>query len=97
MHVEIAPKVVSSNPVSRRSGPKTCAPTVRGAARGHTCSRVLGARKWSRPGRVGAGCDARVLGLHAAQFVRGVQEGSAVPRSGQRWRDVGRRHLVFNI
>ena len=58
------------------------------------CSRVLGARKWSRPGRVGAGCDARVLGLHAAH-VGGVQEGSAVPRSGQRWRDVGRRHLVF--
>ena len=60
------------------------------------CSRVLGDREWSRPGRVGAGCDARVLGLHAAH-VGGVQEGSAVPRSGQRWRDVGRRHLVFNI
>ena len=98
MHVEIAPKVVSSNPVSRRSGPKTCAPTMRGAARGHMCSRVLEARKWSGPGRVGAGCDARVLGLHAAHVhVGGVQEGSAVPRSGQRGRDVGRRHLVFNI
>jgi len=60
------------------------------------CSRVLGARKWSQPGRVGAGCDARVLGLHAAH-VGGVQEGSAVPRSWQRWREVGRRHLVFNI
>ena len=60
------------------------------------CSRVLGAQKWSRPGRVGAGCDTRVLGLHAAH-VGGVQEGSAVPRSGQGWRDVGRRHLVFNI
>ena len=96
MHVEIAPKVVSSNPVSRRSGPKTCAPTMRGAARGHMCSRVLEARKWSGPGRVGAGCDARVLGLHAAH-VGGVQEGSAVPRSGQRGRDVGRLHLVFNI
>ena len=54
--------------------------------------------KGTEPGRapVGAGCDARVLGLHAAH-VGGVQEGSAVPRSGQRWRDVGRRHLVFNI
>ena len=49
------------------------------------CSRVLEARKWSGPGRVGAGCDARVLGLHAAH-VGGVQEGSAVPRSGQRGR-----------
>ena len=30
-------------------------------------TRVLGSRKWSRPGRVGAGCDALVLGvgLHA--------------------------------
>ena len=56
------------------------------------CSRVLGAQKWSRPGRVGAGCDTRVLGLHAAH-VGGVQEGSAVPRSGQGWRDVGRRHI----
>ena len=48
--------------------------------------RVLGSRKWSRPGRVGAGCDARVLGLHAAH-VRGctkVHERSAVPRSGHR-------------
>ena len=27
--------------------------------------RVLGSRKWSRPGKVGAGCDALVLGLHA--------------------------------
>ena len=52
------------------------------------CSRVLGDREWSRPGRVGAGCDARVLGLHAAH-VGGVQEGSAVPRSGQRGRACG--------
>ena len=27
--------------------------------------RVLGSRKWSRPGKVGAGCDALVLRLHA--------------------------------
>ena len=47
------------------------------------CSRVLGAWQWSRPGRVDAGCDARVLGLIAAH-VGGLQEGSAVPRSGQR-------------
>ena len=26
--------------------------------------RVLGAGNWYRPGWVGAGCDARVLGLH---------------------------------
>ena len=47
------------------------------------CSRVLGAWQWSRPGRVDAGCDARVLGLIAAH-VGGLQEGAAVPRSGQR-------------
>ena len=29
--------------------------------------RVLGAGNWYRPGWVGAGCDARVLGLHAAR------------------------------
>ena len=42
------------------------------------CSRVLGARKWSRPGRVGAGCDARVLGMHAAHV--GVCTGARVCR-----------------
>ena len=47
------------------------------------CSRVLGAWQWSRPGRVDAGCDARVHGLIAAH-VGGLQEGAAVPRSGQR-------------
>ena len=36
------------------------------------CSAVLGPRKWSRPGRVGAGCDARVLGLHAAHVGGGA-------------------------
>ena len=46
--------------------------------------RVLGAGNWYRPGWVGAGCDARVLGLHAARARKGVHERSAVPRSGHR-------------
>ena len=39
---------------------------------GNRCSRVLGDRKWARPGRVGAVCDAWVLGLLAAH-VRGCR------------------------
>ena len=60
------------------------------------CSRVLGAWQWSRPGRVDAGYDARVLGLIAAH-VGGLQEGSAVPRSqGKGWRWRGAADLVLN-
>ena len=34
--------------------------------------RVLGSRKWSRPGKVGAGCDALVLRLHATHVQGGA-------------------------
>ena len=49
---------------------------------GGACVRALGAQKRCRPGKVGTGCDALVLGLHAAHDGE-VQERSAVPRSGQ--------------
>eukprot|EP00964_Phaeocystis_antarctica_P161887 scaffold135145_cov69-Phaeocystis_antarctica.AAC.1 len=60
------------------------------------CSRVHGSRKWSRPGRVGAGCDALVLGLHAAH-VGGCRSARLCSDQGKGWRDVRRRHLVLNI
>jgi hypothetical protein len=34
---------------------------------GHVCSRVLGDREWTQPGRGVAACDARVLRLHTAR------------------------------
>ena len=64
--------------------------------------RVLGSRKWSRPGKVGAGCDALVLGLHATHahvhvHVGGCRSARLCRDEGKGWRDVGRRHLVLNI
>ena len=59
-------------------------------------TRVLGSRKWSRPGRVGAGCDALVLGLHATR-VGGCRSARLCRDQGKGWLDVGRRHLVLNI
>ena len=61
----------------------------------HVFARARGAEV-VRAGQ--GGCRMRCTGAWAARGAcRGVQEGSAVPRSGQRGRDVGRLHLVFNI
>eukprot|EP00964_Phaeocystis_antarctica_P043319 scaffold24860_cov29-Phaeocystis_antarctica.AAC.1 len=50
-------------------------------------TRVLGSRKWSRPGRVGAGCDTLVLGLHATR-VGGCRSARLCRDQGKGWLDV---------
>eukprot|EP00964_Phaeocystis_antarctica_P110389 scaffold74755_cov68-Phaeocystis_antarctica.AAC.1 len=57
--------------------------------------RVLGSRKWSRPCRVGAACDARVLGLHAAH-VRGAGELGCAAVRAKGGGEKGRAHVVMN-
>ena len=48
-------------------------------------TRVLRAGSWYRPGWLGAGCDARVLGLHAAH-VRGCRRARMCRGQGKGWR-----------
>ena len=58
------------------------------------CSRVLGDRKWTRPGRVGAVCDAWVLGLLAAH-VRGCRSARLCRNQGKGW--VTNRRLSWRV
>ena len=56
--------------------------------------RVLGERNWARPGKMRAGYDAWVLGMHAAHV--GVCTGAQVCRGqGKRLGSHGAAHLDF--
>ena len=56
--------------------------------------RVLGERNWARPGKVRAGYDAWVLGMHAAHV--GVCTGARLCRGqGKRIGSRGAAHLDF--
>ena len=56
--------------------------------------RVLRAGNWYRPGWVGAACDARVLGLHAAH-VRGCRRARLAAVRAKGGGEKGRAHLVL--
>ena len=56
---------------------------------------MLGAGKWDRLGWVGAACDARVLGLHAAH-VRGAGGFGCAAVRAKGGGEKGRAHVVLH-
>ena len=84
--------------VQRRESParacNVCTSHVRSTGR-LMGTRVLRAGNWYRPGWLGAGCDARVLGLHAAH-VRGAGGLGCAAVRAKGGGEKGRAHLVLN-